>query len=109
MKLVEKVKAQAAQAAEKAQEGLRTGQARIEEAQTRKKADALLRDLGALAYAERTGRATEATAAEAERLVAELQAEGYDHTAATAPAGASGATGENTTPQAGGDFTLDGL
>jgi hypothetical protein len=105
MKLVEKMKAQAAQAAEKAQEGLRTGQAKIEEAQTKKKADALLRDLGALAYAERTGQATEATAAEAQRLVAELQADGYDHAAATAP----GAAREDTTPQVGGDFTLDGL
>jgi hypothetical protein len=106
MKLVEKMKAQASQAAEKAQEGLRTGQAKIEEAQTKKKADALLRDLGALAFAERTGQATEATEAEAERLVADLRAEGYGHAPATAPAGDAS---ENTTPQAGGDFTLDGL
>ena len=40
MKLMDKVKAQAAQAAEKAQEGIRAGKAKLEEAQAKKKAEA---------------------------------------------------------------------
>lgn len=104
MGLMDKVKAQAAQVAEKAQEGLKSGQAKIEEAQDRKKGDALLRDLGALVYAQRTGRAPEGADADISRLVAELQAQENEHQPVpmNAPAGAA-------TPDPGGDFTLDNL
>lgn len=39
MKFMDKVKAQAAQAAEKAQEGIRAGKVKLEEAQAKKKAE----------------------------------------------------------------------
>jgi hypothetical protein len=55
MGFVDKVKAQAAQVAEKAQEGMKSGQEKVEEAQSRRKAEALLRELGTLVYAQRTG------------------------------------------------------
>ena len=57
MGLMDKVKAQATQVAQKAQEGARTGQAKLADAQSKKRADALLRDLGAAVYAERSGKA----------------------------------------------------
>ena len=49
------------------------GQAKIDEVQAKKTADAMLRDLGAGFYATKTGRATPTTDAEIERLVAALQ------------------------------------
>ena len=104
MGLMDKVKAQAAQVAEKAQEGLKTGQAKMEEMQERKRDDALLRELGALVYAQRMGRAAEGADAEIDRIVAELKAQEDEHPPApvTTPAGAA-------TPTPGGDFTLDNL
>lgn len=56
MGLMDKVKAQTAQAAQKAQEVSRAGQAKLEETQAKRKLDAMFRDLGASVYAERTGR-----------------------------------------------------
>src|SRR5688500_14213603 len=73
MGLMDKVKAQASQAAAKAQEGLKAGQAKLDEVQAAKRADALLRDLGAQVFAERTGRGDARTASEIERLLAELR------------------------------------
>lgn len=55
MALLDKVKAQATQAVHKAQEAGKSGQARLEEVQARRKVDRLLRSLGALTYAQRTG------------------------------------------------------
>lgn len=104
MGFMDKVKAQAAQVAEKAQEGLKTGQAKMEEMQDRKKGDALLHDLGALVYAQRMGRASEGADADIDRIVAELKAQEDEQPPASvsAPAGAA-------TPTPGGDFTLDNL
>jgi hypothetical protein len=51
------------------------GAARLEELAARRRADSLLRELGALTYAEQTGRATPDAAAEIPRLVAAVQAE----------------------------------
>lgn len=56
MGLLDKVKTQASQAAQKAQEAGKTGQAKLEEAQAKRKLDALFRDLGAAVYSERTGK-----------------------------------------------------
>lgn len=56
MGLLDKVKAQASQAAQMAQEAGKTGQAKLEEAQAKRKLDGLFRDLGAAVYAERTGK-----------------------------------------------------
>ncbi|MCU1490296.1 MAG: hypothetical protein JWM85_1701 [Acidimicrobiaceae bacterium] len=56
MGLMDKFKEQAGQFAEKAQEAGKAGQARLEALQAKRKADALLAELGVLAYRSRTGR-----------------------------------------------------
>lgn len=103
MGLMDKVKQQATQVAEKAQAGVKQGQAKLEGAQEKRRADVLLRDLGAAVYAERTGKASGATAGEIERLLSELRAHESAHGAiSTAPVAGSAAD-----PAAGGDFKLD--
>lgn len=76
MSFVEKVRAQAMQAAEvaqkQAQDAQRVGKEKLNEVQTKRKADGLLRDLGAATYAEKTGQGNEFTTGEIERLLAEL-------------------------------------
>ena len=57
MGLMDKVKAQATQVAQKAQEQAKAGQAKLAEKQSGRRSDALLRDLGAAVYAEKTGKA----------------------------------------------------
>ena len=115
MGLLDKAKQQAGQIAQKGQEAAKKGQGKLETAQAKKRADALLRDLGAVVYAERTGRGTAQTAAETERLLAELrsheaaqgpidtgaQADQQDSApGATGATGAAGAAGE-------GSYTVD--
>ena len=109
MGLLDKAKQQAGQIAQKGQGEAKKGQGKLESAQAKKRADALLRDLAAAVYAERTGRATGETAAEIERLLAELRsheaAQGTIDTGAQADqqpsaGGAAGATGE-------GSYTID--
>jgi hypothetical protein len=51
MGLMDKVKAQATQLAQQAQQGVAQGQAKLTDMQIRKQADGLLRDLGAAVYA----------------------------------------------------------
>jgi hypothetical protein len=74
MALFDKVKEQASQLAQKAQEAGKAGQAKIEDAQARRKADGMLRQLGAAVYAQRSGTAGADNSAEVERIVAELKA-----------------------------------
>ena len=62
MALLDKVKQQAAQVAHKAQEAGRAGAARIEDVQAKRQFDALLRDLGAAVYAQRSGRVADNSA-----------------------------------------------
>jgi hypothetical protein len=83
MPLFDKVKEQAAQAAQKAQEAAQKGQAKIDEAQAKRREDALLRDLGALVYAERTGAAGPDSSGEIDRLVAEITQHRAEQTAAS--------------------------
>lgn len=52
MGLLDKVKVQAGQIAEKAQQGVTQGKDKIEEIQVHKKGDGLLRDLGAAYFAQ---------------------------------------------------------
>jgi hypothetical protein len=73
MALMDKMKQQAAQLAQKAQEAGKAGQAKIEDAQAKRRADGLLRELGAAVYSQRNGTATSDTDAEIERLVGELK------------------------------------
>jgi hypothetical protein len=96
MGLLDKVKAQATAATEMAKDAAQKGQAKLDEVQSKKGADGMLRDLGAAFYATKTGRATPTTDADIDRLVAALQAHESDHgsltlapeTAAAAPTAA---------------------
>jgi hypothetical protein len=79
MGLLDKVKAQATAATEMAKDAAAKGQAKMNDAQAKKAADGMLRDLGAAFYATKTGRSTPTTDAEMERLVAALQTHESEH------------------------------
>ncbi|HTU40012.1 MAG TPA: hypothetical protein VMF35_18600, partial [Acidimicrobiales bacterium] len=79
MGLLDKVKATAATATEAAKDAAAKGQAKLDEAQAKKAADGMLRDLGAAYYATKTGRSTPATDGEIDRLVAALQEHESQH------------------------------
>ena len=72
MGLLDKVKAQATAATVMAKDAAQKGQAKLDEVQSKKAADGILRDLGAAFYATKTGRATPSTEADIDRLVAAL-------------------------------------
>ena len=72
MGFLDKVKAQAEQA-------VKQGQDKLEDVQAKKKADGLLRSLGAWHYAIETGRDEGKGPAEIARITAELQAQEAEH------------------------------
>jgi hypothetical protein len=76
MGLMDRVREQAAQVAQRTaqatQEAAQQGKARLDQAQAKRRADAMFRDLGAAVYAERTGRGGTDTADKIERLVTAL-------------------------------------
>jgi hypothetical protein len=74
MGLMDKMKAQATQISQKAQETARDGKVKFDHAQAKRRADAMLRNLGALVYAERTGRAAADSQAQVDKLVADISA-----------------------------------
>jgi hypothetical protein len=74
MGFLDKVKAGAEQAVQQGQQALQQGQDKLDEVQAKKKADALLRDLGAWHYAIETGRDEGDAAGEIARIMGELQA-----------------------------------
>ena len=69
MGLLDKVKAQATAATEMAKDAAAKGQAKMNDAQAKKTADGMLRDLGAAFYATKTGRSTPTTEADIAQLV----------------------------------------
>lgn len=71
---MDKVKAQANTLAQKTQETISAGQARMDTVQANRRADGMLRSLGLALLAERTGRGTERTAEEVDQLIAALTA-----------------------------------
>jgi hypothetical protein len=73
MGLLDKVKAQATAATEMAKDAAAKGQAKLDEAQAKKTADGMLRDLGAAFYSTKTGRSTPTTEADMDRLVQALK------------------------------------
>lgn len=79
MGFLDKAKEQASALANKAQEGISQGQAKLDAQQAKKHADGLLRDLGAWVYAQRTGRDNGGAAANIERIYGELQAHEAEH------------------------------
>ena len=79
MGLLDKVKAQATAATEMAKDAAAKGQAKMNDAQAKKTADGMLRDLGAAYYATQTGRSTPTTEADITQLVTSLQAYESEH------------------------------
>lgn len=104
MGLMDKVKAQATQVAQKAQEGLATGQAKLEEVQGKRKGDLLLRDLGEAVYAQRNGAAGPDRQADIDRLIQEISAFEAEHgpISATAPSAGGPSSPAPSGPAAGG-------
>jgi hypothetical protein len=74
MGLMDKVRAQATVLAQKTQETAREGKAKFDQVQATRRADAMLRNLGAVVYAERTGRGNPDTQAQIDKLVADISA-----------------------------------
>jgi hypothetical protein len=74
MGLMDKVKAQAAQLAQQAQDTAKEGRARLDQAQANKRADVLLRNLGAAVYADQTGRGTPQTQEQIAQLIQDISA-----------------------------------
>lgn len=74
MGFLDKVKDQANSLANTVNDTVNKGQQGLDQSQSRKQADAMLRDLGAVVYARDSGRGTESTDADLQRLIAGLQA-----------------------------------
>ncbi len=85
MGFLDKVKEQGSALASKAQEGLSQGQAKLDEAQAKKKANELLGQLGAWQWAMSNGRDGGVGATEVERIRAELTAHEVEHGAIDPP------------------------
>jgi hypothetical protein len=111
MGLLDKVKAQATAATEMAKDAAAKGQAKLDEAQAKKAAEGMLRDLGAAFYATKAGRATPTTDSDIQRLVTALQHYESEHgpltlapetpaAAPTATAAGDGAAAPPPPPQA---------
>lgn len=95
MGLMDKFKEQASQLAEKTQEAARDGKVRFDQAQAMRRADAMLRNLGALVYAERTGRAAPDSQAQQERLITDISAHEAQNGINLAPESGGAATGSS--------------
>jgi uncharacterized phage infection (PIP) family protein YhgE len=74
MGLMDRVKAQATQLAQKTQEAAQEGKARLDQAQANRRGDVLLRQLGAVVFAERTGRGAEDSQAKIDELISSISA-----------------------------------
>lgn len=74
MGLMDRVKAQATLAAQKAQEAAQQGKGKLDQAQANRRGDALLRQLGAAVFAERTGRGAPDSQARIDQLVNDITA-----------------------------------
>ncbi len=74
MGLMDRVKAQAAQLAQQAQDAAQEGKNRLDQAQAGRRGDMLLRQLGALVFAERTGRGTADSQARIDQLISDISA-----------------------------------
>ena len=106
MGLMDRVKAQATVLAQKTQETAREGMARLDQATAARRADAMLRNLGALVYAEQTGRGAPDQADQIARLVGEISAHEAENgiNLATQPDGwSAGTTSPGSAPVPFGD------
>jgi hypothetical protein len=98
MGLMDKMKVQATQIAQKTQETARDSKVKFDQAQAKRRADAMLRNLGALVYAERTGRAAPDSQAKIDKLVADISAHEAENGISLAPESAD----HHAAPQADG-------
>jgi hypothetical protein len=102
MGLMDKVRAQGSQLAQVAQDAAREGKVKLDQAQAKRRADALFRDLGAAVYAERTGRGSPDSKDRIDRLVDALSRQEADQgLGETDGKGASGASRSGPTGTAG--------
>ncbi len=74
MGLMDQVRAQATHIAQMTQETARDSKAKFDQAQANRRGDALLRNLGAVVYADRTGRGGEDTEAQIDKLISDISA-----------------------------------
>ena len=99
MGLMDKVRAQSTQLAQMAQETAREGKVKLDQAQAKRRADAMFRDLGATVYAERTGRGTPDSQGKIDRLVDALSrqeaSQGLGDPDGSTPAGGSHPEGKS--------------
>jgi hypothetical protein len=79
MGLLDKVKEGVAQATAVTKDAAQKGQAKLDALQAKRAADGLLRDLGAAAYAEKTGRAGADNSAAIDRILAALEQHEQDN------------------------------
>jgi hypothetical protein len=104
MGLMDKVKAQATVLAQKTQETARDSKAKLDQIQAKRRADAMLRDLGAVIYADRTGRGSGDSSAQVDKLVAQLKAHEAENGISLAPESAdqpdAGSAGSTMPPEA---------
>jgi hypothetical protein len=111
MGLMDRVKAQATQLAQKTQETARDSKAKFDQAQANRRADALLRNLGAAVYAERTGRGGVDAQTQIDKLIADISAHEAENgislaqSADQAPGGGPGQASPSF-PEAGPTSTL---
>ena len=100
MGLMDKVRAQGSQLAQVAQDAAREGKVKLDQAQAKRRADALFRDLGAAVYAERTGRGSPDSKDRIDRLVNALSRQeadqGLGETDGKGSAGASSSGADGT-------------
>src|SRR3954453_13978835 len=73
MGFMDKVKATGGKVGEQAKHGIEQGQQKLDDVKEKRKADALLHDLGAAVFYDRTGKGTPAITADIERLISELR------------------------------------
>jgi hypothetical protein len=74
MGITDKAKAQASQVAQKAQETGRSGKAKLDQAQANRHANAMLQQLGASVYTERTGHGTADSKAKIDKQISDISA-----------------------------------
>jgi hypothetical protein len=101
MGLMDKMKAQTTQIAQKAQETARDGKVKFDQAQAKRRADAMLRNLGALIYAERTGRGASDSQAQVDKLVADISAHEAENGISLTPESADQHAAQGQPPQTG--------
>jgi hypothetical protein len=93
MGLMDRVKEQAAQLAQKTQEAAHEGKIKLDQAAAKRRADAMFRELGAAVYADKTGRGGADSAAKIERLVKALSEQEAEQGLGEAASGGGGADG----------------